>query len=63
MTLSQNLGKQTLPGANAKYSSDFCQLNYVIIEKISIAVDGLKLELPLSEDALKRIRRKKRARN
>ena len=34
-----------------------------IIEKISIAVDGLKLELPLSEDALKRIRRKKRARN
>ena len=36
MTLSQNLGKQTLPGANAKYSSDFCQLNYVIIEKISI---------------------------
>ena len=35
----------------------------VIIEKISIAVDGLKLELPLSEDALKRIRRKKRARN
>ena len=36
MTLSQNLGKQTLPGANAKLSSDFCQLNYVIIEKISI---------------------------
>lgn len=34
----------------------------VIIEKISIEVDGLKLDLPLSEDALRRIRRKKRAR-
>ena len=36
MTLSQNLGEQILPGANAKLSSEFCQLNYVIIEKISI---------------------------
>ena len=36
MTLSQNLGKQLLPEANAKLSSKFCQLNYVIIEKISI---------------------------
>jgi hypothetical protein len=34
----------------------------VIIEKISIEVDGLKLNLPLSEDALRRIRRKKRSR-
>ena len=36
MTLFQNLGKQILHGANAKISSEFCQLDYVIIEKISI---------------------------
>ena len=36
MTLFQNLGKHILHGDNAKISSEFCQLDYVIIEKISI---------------------------